>query len=127
MNDIFEQLRAKADSLAKGFPKTENGAEYRYLQSIFSEEDAEYAVALGKDYETPKETAARMGKDEDTVAAKLFDMSKRALIYRMRKDNQVYYRFFPGSLDFGISRQTKPRLSLSLQAPFLIMLYQATV
>jgi len=95
MENIYEDLRRKLDGMSKGFPKSKGGAEYRALKSLFSPEDAEYAVALIADFETPAQVAARMGRDVETVAAKLQDMSKRGLIYRVRKGKETQYRLMP--------------------------------
>lgn len=107
MNPIYEKLRAKLDTLGTGFPKTEGGAEYELLQNRFSVEDAEYAVELKADWESPADLAGRMGKDVAVVSEKLLDMSHRGLIYRKRIDGDAFYKVMPwilGIMEYQVNR-----------------------
>jgi len=114
MENIYEDLRQKLDGMSKGFPKSKGGAEYRALKALFTPEDAEYAVALTAEFETPAQVAARMGRDVETVAAKLQDMSKRGLIYRLRQEKKTEYRFMPWIVGIWEYQVNKGSLNLDL-------------
>jgi len=116
MKDIYEDLRQKLDGMSKGFPKSKGGAEYRALKALFTPEDAEYAVALTAEFETPVQVAARMGQDVKTVAAKLQDMSKRGIIYRVRKGKETKYRLMPWVLGIWEYQVNKGGLNKDLLA-----------
>jgi len=111
MDNIYERLANKLDTIGKGFPHTESGAEFVVLQNRFSPQDAAYAVELsGHEWELPIDLAARMGKNTDTVAADLYDMSFRGLIYRMRREDKVYYRVMPmmlGLMELQLNKGSK--------------------
>ena len=79
--------------------KLREAREYELLQNRFSVEDAEYAVELKADWESPADLAGRMGKDVAVVSEKLLDMSHRGLIYRKRTDGDVFYRVMPWILE----------------------------
>lgn len=116
MRDIYEDLRQKFDSMSKGFPKSKGGAEYRALKALFTPEDVEYAIALTAEFETPAEIAARMGRDVETVAAKLQDMSRRGIIYKIRRNKEIRYRFMPWVLGLWEYQVNKGGLNKGLLA-----------
>jgi electron transport complex protein RnfB len=93
--DIYERLRQRLDHLAKGFPATEKGAEINFLKQLFSQEDAELFIAMGDEYETAVEFASRLGADPVVIADKMESMAKRGLLFRLRKNEEVYYRIIP--------------------------------
>mgnify|MGYP001769944317 FL=1 len=37
MEDLYERLRQKLDSMTKGYPKTEKGSEMVFLKKVFSD------------------------------------------------------------------------------------------
>lgn len=110
-NDVYERLRDRLDRMAKGFPATENGAEIKLLRQLFTPEDAAFFLAMGDDYETSREVAGRMGGDPGEVAARMEDMAKRGLLFRLRGGKGVRYRTMPfivGIYEFQVDRLDMP-------------------
>ena len=65
-----------------GFPKTESGVELRILQRLFSEQEAQVALGLRPQSESPQEIATRLKADANQIEAFLDRMSHHGLIYR---------------------------------------------
>jgi len=111
-----KKLREKLDTLANGFPKTKTRAELRVLAELFSPEEADLCLAFGDDYESAAEIAAKTGKNPEDVGRKLESMSKRGLIYRIRRNGETKYRLAPfiiGILEFQIKNMT-PTLGVNI-------------
>lgn len=110
-NDIYLKLREKVDSVGFGFPASapvEEGdqPEVAVLKSLFSTEDAEVYVAMRAGYQTALQFANRTGWDVDAASAKLYDMSKRGLIYRRGGADGLEYRLIPlahGIFEFNVN------------------------
>lgn len=81
----YESLAAHLDRLPTGFPRTQTGVELRILKRLFSPEEAELAQLLTMKPETPDQIAARCGKDAAEIQPKLESMSRKGLIFRIRK------------------------------------------
>ena len=109
-NDIYEQLRAKVDTVGFGFPESapvEEGdrPEIAVLKSLFSPEDAEIFVAMRAGYQTAEEFAAQAGVDVEYAKSKLHEMSKRGQLYRRGSDRGPEYRLIPlahGIFEFAV-------------------------
>ncbi len=105
--DLYRELQQRLDTYSLGFPATETGIEIDILKELFSEEDAQYFLALTPMLETPDAVASRMGKPEEEVADKLEDMSKRGLLFRLRKGEKIRYGAIPfihGLFEFQVTR-----------------------
>jgi len=100
MADIYEQLRARLDEMATGYPATEGGAEIRILRQLFGEEDAALFLAMEQKPRTVAEVAARVHSDIDTMAVRLEDMAHRGLIFRLKEGDKLSY--FPIPFIVGI-------------------------
>ncbi len=111
-----KKLREKLDTLANGFPETKTRAELRVLAELFSREEAKLCLAFGDDYESAAQIAAKTGKASEDVRQRLERMSKRGLIYRIRRNDEAKYRLVPfivGILEFQINNMT-PTLGVNI-------------
>lgn len=88
---IYESLAAHLDRLPAGFPKTSSGVELRILRRLFTPEEAELAQLLTMRPEPPADIAARTDRSADELAPALEAMSRKGLIFRVRKGEQVRY------------------------------------
>lgn len=107
MEDVYERLRQKLDSLTKGYPKTEKGSELAFLKKVFSPEDAEIFIRMKRGFHTPAEAAADLGLSEDETARKLESMANRGLLYFEREGDHRKYRIIPfihGIWEFNVDR-----------------------
>ncbi len=86
--DVFKKLALHLDRLPGGFPPTESGVELRILKRLFTPEEAEIAVGLTLMSESPEAIAKRLKRPVDKLAPKLYQMSRKGLIYRTKKDGQ---------------------------------------
>jgi ferredoxin/DNA-binding MarR family transcriptional regulator len=111
-----KKLREKLDEIANGFPNTKFGAELRVLAQLFTREEAGLCLAFEEDYETASEISARIGADTDDIEQKLEGMSRRGLIYRIRRNGKAKYRLAPfivGILEFQINN-LNPSLGINI-------------
>lgn len=107
MEDIYERLRQKLDSLTKGYPKTEQGSELSFLKKVFSPEDAEIFIKMKRGFHTPTEAAADLGLSVDETVKKLESMGNRGLLYFENVGGQKKYRIIPfihGIWEFNVDR-----------------------
>ncbi len=108
MNDNpYRCLAQRLDALPNGFPATEDGAELRLLEKIFTPEQATLASQLRLTLETPEELAERVGGDSKALKAQLKTMARRGLISAGRGDGGVGYGLLPfvvGIYEYQISR-----------------------
>ncbi len=106
MSDIYELLRIRLDELATGYPASPGGAEMRLLKRLFSPEDADLFLKMGITPETAGKVAARLGLDAEAVAARLEDMAKRGLLFRVKAEGVPAYHAVPfvvGIYEFQIN------------------------
>jgi NAD-dependent dihydropyrimidine dehydrogenase PreA subunit len=89
--DVHESLAGHLDRLPAGFPRTETGVELRILQRLFTTEEAQFAQFVTARPETPEAIAARTGIDAKVLSEKLEQMSRKGLIFRIRKGDQARY------------------------------------
>ncbi len=89
--DIYLQLREFMDTLPAGYPTTPDGLEIRILKKLFTPDDAELVMKLKTEPEEISAIAARLGMDEPELTEKLEDMAQRALVFRTRSEDQVFY------------------------------------
>lgn len=111
MNDsderlIYEALAEHLDRLPAGFPRTPEGVEIRILKMLFTPQEAELATLLTLKPESPGEFAGRTGQDAVEMSGKLEDMSRKGLIFRIRRGSRVLYmaaQFFLGIWEFHVN------------------------
>jgi ferredoxin len=107
LENVYERLRQKLDSLTKGYPKTEKGSELAFLKKVFTEEDAEIFIKLKKGLQTPEQAAKDLGMSMATTIEKLDAMSNKGLLYWEREGGQKKYRIIPfihGIWEFNVDR-----------------------
>jgi electron transport complex protein RnfB len=93
--DIFRQLQERLDQYSVGFPATNSGIELKILKKLFTEKDAELFLALSPRLEPPDSVAHRLDKPVETVAARLEEMSRRGLLFRLEKEGTPRYGAIP--------------------------------
>lgn len=99
----YKRLVEALDNVSTGFPSF-FGIERLGLKKIFSEEDAQvFADMIPREYQTPAQFAAKNGCDEKWASEKLYDMSKRALIFRRRTEGgEGCYEYCQFPFAFGL-------------------------
>lgn len=97
---VYEKLAEHLDRLPAGFPKTPTGVELRILRRLFTPGEAAIAQLLVLKPEAPAAIAARAGMDAEALAPKLEEMSRKGLIFRIRKGPEV--RFMAAQFMIGI-------------------------
>jgi len=90
-SNVYESLAAHLDRLPAGFPRTESGVELRLLRRLFSPQEAELAQLVSQRPESPEVVATRAGMDAEELSKRLEEMSRKGLIFRIRKGEQVRY------------------------------------
>jgi len=108
--DAYTRLREFMDTLPSGFPATPNGVEIKILKKLFTPDQAELTVKLGKEAEEVREIAERIGMDEPKLARKLEEMAQKGLIFRVRDEDRVLYQayqFLVGVYEFQLNRMDK--------------------
>ncbi len=91
MTDIYEQLAGHLDRMPGGFPPTDTGVELRILKRLFTSREAEIAVHLQLRPEPASAIAKRAGLDEDELSPVLEAMSKKGLILRSSKGEELLF------------------------------------
>lgn len=91
----YPKLREFLDQFPLGFPETPSGIEIEILKRLFTEEEAKIAVLLTPLPEEASEIAGRTGLDRKVLEERLESMSKRGLIFRIRRDGKVLYNAAP--------------------------------
>jgi len=86
---VYESLAAHLDRLPSGFPRTPTGVELRILRRLFTPEEAALAQRLTLRPESSESIAARAGQSVEEMSAKLEAMSRKGLIFRIRKGPQT--------------------------------------
>jgi ferredoxin len=92
---IYQDLRRQLDQYSVGFPETASGIEIKILKRLFSEEEARLYLDLTMLLETPEAVAARTGRNEPETAARLEEMARKGLIFRLRSEQRVKYAAVP--------------------------------
>lgn len=90
-HDVYEQLSAHLDRLPAGFPKTPSGVEIRILKRLFTPEEARLAQLLTLRPEGVDRIAKRAGMEPEELGEKLLEMSRKGLIFRIRKGESLRY------------------------------------
>ena len=106
--DIYEKLAKHLDELPAGFPRTDNGAEMRILQRLFTPEEAELALHVSLIEERARVIARRAGKPLAETSRLLEEMETKGLVfaYRRRGREPRYQAvgYIIGLLEFQVNR-----------------------
>ncbi|MBU2547644.1 MAG: 4Fe-4S binding protein [Proteobacteria bacterium] len=110
MKDVYEDLRARLDDFASGYPGTESGVEIRILKTLFTREEAVLFLNLTPLLESPPDVAARLNRDPAETAELLERMARKGLLFRLRSGDAATYAvvaFVPGIYDFQVNRMDR--------------------
>lgn len=105
--EIYRKLAQRLDSLPNGYPSTEDGAEIRILEKLFSPEEAELASNLRLTLETPKEIATRLNLDRREIKPMLKTMARNGVIKAGRAEQGLGYGLMPfvvGIYEYQLAR-----------------------
>ncbi len=110
MKDVYQRLAEFLDTMPQRFPvNTESGIELKILQKIFTPDEAEVFMKLKPQPESSAQIAARLGEEPAALEQKLYEMSKKGLIFRGGKDGDYKYMataFLVGIIEFQMNRMT---------------------
>lgn len=105
--DLYRQLQQRLNLYSLGFPETPSGVEIEILKTLFNEDDIGLFLAMSPKLEDPATVAARLGKPVEEIALRLEDMSRRGLLFRLRKNEIDKYGAIPfmhGLVEFQVQR-----------------------
>ncbi|MBU1660914.1 MAG: 4Fe-4S binding protein [Chloroflexi bacterium] len=88
-------LAERLNAIPNGYPPTEDGAELRLLEKIFTPEEAALAAQLRLTLETPDEIAARIGGHPKELRQQLKGMSRKGLIRIGRGEHGLAFKLMP--------------------------------
>jgi Na+-translocating ferredoxin:NAD+ oxidoreductase subunit B len=116
-SEIYERLREKLDALGFGLPESgpvDEGdrPEIRVLKELFTPEDAEVFVAMRSGYQTAESFAAASGHTLEFARQRLYELSKRGLLYRRGGEEGLEYRLIPmahGVFEFNVNDEGLPK------------------
>ena len=91
----YDKLREFLDTFPLGFPRTASGVEIQILKKLFTHEEADLAVLLSPVPEEASQFAQRTGLNQDNLTKKLESMSRKGLIFRLRRKGKTYYNAAP--------------------------------
>jgi Pyruvate/2-oxoacid:ferredoxin oxidoreductase delta subunit len=106
----YEKLREFLDQFPVGFPETSSGVEIKILKRLFTEEEARLAVLLPLLPETADQIAELNGLDKEGLEEKLYAMSKKGLIFRVKREGKALFRATPfmiGLYEYSVSKVDK--------------------
>lgn len=93
--DAYKKLAERLDALPNGYPSTEDGAELRLLEKIFTRDEADLAAQLRLTKESPEKIAERMGGETSEIRERLKAMVRRGLITAGRTEAGLGYGLMP--------------------------------
>jgi Pyruvate/2-oxoacid:ferredoxin oxidoreductase delta subunit len=104
---VYKDLQKQLDQYSCGFPTTKSGVEFKILEKLFTEEEAEMYLSLNLKAETPEAVAQRLGREPGPVASILHEMGEKGIVFRLQKDETVKYGSAPfmlGIYEFQLGR-----------------------
>jgi len=109
-DETYIKLREHLDRFPIGFPKTSTGIEIEILKRLFTEEEDKIAVLLNPLPDTATRIARRAKMDKKEMEEKLELMSKKGLIYRVRREGKTFYNSSPymiGLYEYSVNKIDK--------------------
>jgi NAD-dependent dihydropyrimidine dehydrogenase PreA subunit len=106
-DEVYIRLREYLDTFPLGFPATEEGVELEILKTLFTPGEAELFLAVSPLPEKAENIAARAGLDPEEAESMLYTMSKKGLLYRVRRGDSLYYNAAPfmiGLYEYSVKR-----------------------
>ncbi len=96
----YKRLALRLDALPNGYPSTEDGAELRVLEYLFSPEEADLAAQLRLAWETAAQIAERLGRDKQEIRKLLKQLTRKGLIEAGRTEGGFGYQILPFAIGF---------------------------
>ncbi|MFX1338113.1 MAG: 4Fe-4S binding protein [Promethearchaeota archaeon] len=109
-DEPYIKLQEHLDQFPIGFPKTSTGIEIEILKRLFTEEEAKIAVLLNPLPDTAARIARRAKMDKKEMEAILESMSKKGLIFRVRREGKTFYNSAPymiGLYEYSVNKIDK--------------------
>ncbi len=109
-DEVYLNLRKFLDQFPLGFPETPSRVEIKILKRLFTEEDARTAIYLTPTPETATRIARRNKLNEKELEEKLESMSKKGLIFRIRREGKTLYNSAPfmiGLYEYSVNKIDK--------------------
>jgi len=100
MDENYSKLADALGRLPNGFTRTESGIELEILKRIFTEQEAELASNLGRDYQTIDEIASQNNLELEAANTLLNSMVEKGMVIPQNINNVASYRLRP--FIFGI-------------------------
>ena len=111
----YVKLREFMDQFPLGFPQTPSGVEIEILKKLFTEDEAKIAVLLTMLPEDASQITERTGLAEKGLEEKLESMSRKGLIFRIRRQGRATYRCAPfmiGLYEYSVKKIDKELATL---------------
>jgi electron transport complex protein RnfB len=107
--ETFVKLREYINNNSFAFPGTSSGVELKILKQLFTPEDAEMILKLkpSRERETADQIAKRTGLDRNIVEKELESLSKKGLIFRIRRAGVTIYNLAPfmiGLYEYSVNK-----------------------
>jgi len=112
---VYLRLREFLGQFPLGFPETPSGVEIKILKRLFTEEEAAIAVALTPFPEEVDQISKRIGHAQQGLDEKLESMSKKGLIFRIRREGKTLYNAAPfmiGLYEYSVKKIDEELASL---------------
>ncbi|MFX1394495.1 MAG: 4Fe-4S binding protein [Promethearchaeota archaeon] len=109
-DEAYLKLREFLDLFPIGYPKTSNGIEIKILKRLFTEQEAKIAVCLTPIPEKVSRIARRAGLTREEAEEILDSMSKKGLIFRVRRDGPTLFNsapFMVGLYEYSVNKLDK--------------------
>jgi NAD-dependent dihydropyrimidine dehydrogenase PreA subunit len=116
--EVYKKLREQLDQYSCGFPLTKSGVEFKILERIFTEEEAEMFLGLTLKVESAEEIARRLRRPPEIVAPLLHRMSQKGNVFTWRREETVKYGAVPyilGLYEFQLNTMDKELAELCEQ------------
>ena len=111
MNDEpYVKLREYLDRFPIGFPETSTGVEIDILKRLFTEEEAKITVMLNPIPVSASSIARRAKIDKKEMEEKLESMSKKGLIFKVKRGGKTVYNAAPymiGLYEYSVNKIDK--------------------
>ncbi|MFW9866778.1 MAG: 4Fe-4S binding protein [Candidatus Thorarchaeota archaeon] len=107
--ETFVKLREYINNNSFGFPETSSGVGLKILKKLFTPENAEMILKLkpSRERETADQIAKRTGLDRNIVEKELESLSKKGLIFRIRRAGITIYNLAPfmiGLYEYSVNK-----------------------
>ena len=109
-DEPYIKLQEFLDTYPIGFPKTSTGVEIEILKRLFTKEEAKITVLLTPVPSSTSSLARRAKMDKKEMEEKLEAMSKKGLIFRVKRGGKTFYNSAPymiGLYEYSVNKIDK--------------------